>query len=360
MNPERFAHPLRLPTRRRHPTAILVNGRRASWTPGGSFAGAAGVSVGEFSFTPSQELRDELLEDPDIVGLPDKLTVVHRFVGHGNRDWRTDTEEYDVSLGVRRRLAGNIGYDAHLRYYRHEAAEDGNTFVSESAIREAIAEGRYDVENPLSTTPEHLAAIRETGLRLDRVRVTDHKTARASLDGTALALAGGDMRWAAGAEIAFEEWRNLYGYRDVHNRSYKADDVLGSGGSQFSGERRRWSAFAEVSLPLHRDLDVGLSGRRDDHDDVGATFSHQVASRYRLSEALMVRGSWGRRSKAPGLNLLNLEQIDYPFICDTKTFTGDLKDCRRFQVERMSGGNPNLKPDDGENFSLGASTACAR
>ena len=42
-------------------------------------------SVGELSFTPSRELRDELLEDSDIVGLPDKLTVVHRFVGHGNR-----------------------------------------------------------------------------------------------------------------------------------------------------------------------------------------------------------------------------------------------------------------------------------
>ena len=43
-------------------------------------------SVGEFSFTPSRELRDKFLDDPDIVGLPDKLTVVHRFVGHGNRD----------------------------------------------------------------------------------------------------------------------------------------------------------------------------------------------------------------------------------------------------------------------------------
>lgn len=123
--------------------------------------------------------------------------------------------------------------------------------------------------------------------------MTGHKAAGASLDGTALALGGGDLRWVAGAEIAFEDRRDHCGYRDFYNRSHQADDVLGSGGSQFSGERRRGSAFGEVSLPLHRALDVDISGRRDDHDDAGATFAHQVASRYRLTEAVMVSNRQG-------------------------------------------------------------------
>ena len=315
-------------------------------------------SVGTFSFTPSETLRRELLRDPAIDALPDTLDVAHRFIGHGNRDWRTDQEEYDLTFGIEGRFAHGISYDVHLRSYLHDAVEAGGTFVSESAIQKAIAEGRYDLRNPLSTDPEHLAAIRETGLLLTRDQVTDHKTARASLDGTAFTLGGGDVRWAAGTEIAYEDRRNVRDYRDVLGVSHDVGDVLGSGGSSFSGQRRRWSGFAEASLPLRGDWDVVLAGRRDDHDDIGATFSHQVASRYRLSEALTLRGSWDEGSKPPTLGDLHAsDSISHPYICDTKTFTGDLKDCDRFQVKSVSGGNPELEPDEAESFSLGAVTS---
>ena len=316
-------------------------------------------SVGDFSFKPSEALARELLQHhPEIGELPERVRVAHRFVGHGNRDWRTDLEEYDLTLGVQGRSAGGIGYDAHLRYYLHDAVESGDTFVSMSAIQRAVEEGRYDIENPFSTDPEHLAAIRESGLRLTRDQVTDHKTARASLDGAAFKLGGGDVRWAAGAEVAYEDWRDLYDYRDIDNRSYKAIDVLGSAGNSASGERRRWSAFTEVSLPLRNGWDVVLAGRRDDHDDVGAAFSHEVASRYRLHEALTIRSSWGGGSRAPSLYALHArESLDYPRICDTGTLTGDPENCDVYQVERASGGNPRLKPDEAESFSLGVAAS---
>ncbi len=305
-------------------------------------------SVGTFSFTPPAELRSELQRDLGISDIPDRIRVAHRFIGHGNRDWRTDLEEYELTLGVRGRFAVGIGYDAHFRYYRHDTAEDGGTFVSESAVQRAIDEGRYDLKG-------HLGAIRETGLLLDRDRVTDHKAARVSLDGTAFALSGGDVRWAAGTEVAYEDWRNVYDYKDVLGGSHQAGDVLGSGGISAAGKRRRWSGFAEVSLPLHSDWDVVLAVRRDDHDDVGATVSRSVASRYRLNKFLTFRGSWSEGSKAPSLRDLHLrEAIDYPNVCDTKTHAGDLKDCDETQVERVREGNPNLKPDEAQSFSLGA------
>ena len=312
-------------------------------------------SVGTFSFTPSEALKQKLRQDPEIDALPDKVFLAHRFVGHGNRDWQTDTDEYDLTLGFRGRIIDNVNYNTYVRYYRHDAVEIGDTFVSETLAQQAIEEGRYDIENPFSTNPVHLAAIHNTGLKLTRDQVTDHKTARVSFDGQAFTLGGGDVKWAAGAAFAHEERRNVYDYRDVENRSYQASDVLGSGGNSFSGERQRWSAFTEVSLPLRNDWDVILAGRLDEHNDVGTAFSHQITSRYRLHKALTLRGSWNRASRAPDLNALHqLEAISYPYICDRKTFTGNLEDCPRYQVERASGGNPNLKPDDAESFSLGA------
>ena len=62
-----------------------------------------------------------------------------------------------------------------------------------------------------------------------------------------------------------------------------------------------------------------------------------------------------RGAGPPGLDAQHGEDaLDYPYICDTRTFTGNLEDCHEFQVERVSGGNPELDLDDSESFSLGA------
>ena len=163
------------------------------------------------------------------------------------------------------------------------------------------------------------------------------------------------MRWAVGGEVAYEDRRNVYDYRDIFNGSHEADDVLGSGGTSASGERQRWSVNAKVSLPLRDDWDLELVGRHDDYDNVGGRFSRQIASRYQFNEAIALRVSWNGGSRPPDLYLLNArEVIDYPFVCDTRTLTGNPEDCDEYQVERVSGGNPNLEPDEAESFSVGA------
>ena len=283
--------------------------------------------------------------------------MAHRFVAHGNREWVTDVDERDLTLGVRGRL-GEVGYDAHFRYYMYDLTVNGNTFVSGSAIARAIGDGRYNVENPFSTEPNHLAAIRESSLALKREQVAEYTAARAAFNGKAFPLPGGSVLWAAGAEIASQDWKNIHDYRDADHRSYPASDVLGSGGSSSAGDRRTFSAFGEASLPLVKGWDVTLAGRNDDHDDVGATFSGQVASRYRLNKNLALRASWGTGGRPPALSTLHLrESVGYPNVCDVSTHTGDIADCDKTQVERLSSGNPDLEPDEAESLSIGAAAS---
>ncbi len=312
-------------------------------------------SVGSFSFSPPQSLRDKLLRDPDIDALPEEITVAHRFVAHGDRKWVTEVEERDLTLGVRGEL-GEVGYDAHVRYHLRDLTVDGSTFVSGSAIAKAIADGRYDLENPFSTDPGHLAAIRQTSLKLVQEQVAEYTAARASFNGKAFPLPAGDVLWAAGAEIASQDWKNIHDYRDAGGDSYPSTDVLGSGGSSSQGDRTTFSAFSEVSLPLSENWDLTLAGRHDDHDDVGAAFSGQAASRYRLNKNLALRASWGTSGAPPALSVLNLrgQSVSYPYVCDVSTHTGDLADCDRTQVEHRSSGNPDLEPDDAKSLSIGA------
>lgn len=312
-------------------------------------------SVGRFNFSPPQSLRDKLLRDPEIETLPDEIDVFHRFVAHGNREWVTEIDQRDLTLGVRGKW-GEVGYDTHFRYHLYDANVDGNTFVSNTVISKAVADGRYNLENPFSTDPDHLAAIRESSLQLTRERVIEYTAARASLGGKGFALPGGSALWAVGAEIASLDSESNYNHRDANGRHYPVTDVLGSGGSSWDAGRKTFSAFAEVSLPLVRKWDLTLAGRHDDHDDVGATFSGQVASHYRLNENLALRASWGTGGQPPSLSDLSLrgQSVGFPYVCDVSTNTGDRADCDKLQVEHRSGANPNLEPDEAESLSIGA------
>ena len=319
-------------------------------------------SVGSFEFAPEGDVRTNIIENVDglteenLLGRDDDsqdadeglVRVFHRFVGHGNRDWLTDIEEQDFKLGVQGQLYDGLGYDVHVQYYRREAVETGNTFVSESLVRDAIESGRYDIVNPLSTDSDHQAAIRETALRLTRDTVDELRSAGAVLEGTAFTMPGGAVRWTAGFEAEDENRRNVYDYRDSENRSHEATDVLGSGGNSVVGERERLSTMAEASVPLVADWTLTLGARRDDYDDVGEAGSWRMAHHYRLDDTLAFHASWTGAATPPSLASMHLpETFIYPYVCDPAP-----PNCEQFKT--LTGGNPSLKPDKAERINLGA------
>ena len=75
-------------------TDIYVNARAAQAKTAFRYA----PSIGDFTFSPSDPLKQQLAADLGIPAgdipdeIPDEIIAFHRFVGHGNRDWRTDLE----------------------------------------------------------------------------------------------------------------------------------------------------------------------------------------------------------------------------------------------------------------------------
>ena len=130
-------------------------------------------SVDSFSFAPDpvrnasllQAINDAAGSDFEAVA-NDPFAVAHRFVGFGNRDWRTDTDEYDVSLGLEGRLAKGLGYDVRIGAYRLDGFEPGSTFVHGGKTTSEIEAGHYDLANPFSNAKEHSQAIANSSLRL--------------------------------------------------------------------------------------------------------------------------------------------------------------------------------------------------
>lgn len=309
-------------------------------------------SVGQFSIdNPTAELLAAAGLDPDDSR---KLTVSHRFVGHGNRDWTEDHTEHDVTVGFQGKLRDNVRWDLSVNRYRRNERETGNTFVSESLAIAAIEAGEYDLTNPRSTDPDHQAAIRRMALSLNRDEVVDVTTVKAALQGPGLALPGGNLQWTFGFEIANQEQKDILKHKDSAGKVYPLEDVLGSGGISYEGKRSRKSGFAEVQFPPLPDWTVLLAAQFDDNDDVESTHALTMASAWRVNDLVTLHGSFQKGSNPPSLsNLHSMDAVVYPNICDTKIHTGPLAECDLSQVKTIYGSNSELKPSESKTWSLG-------
>ena len=330
--------------------------------------------VDVFSFTPSQGVRDAINVAADrypdgrkfVADQDDWFVVGHRFVGHGNRDWRWDTWEYDVAAGVEGRMTETLGYDALVSAYRLDGFLDGRTFVHVDRIRKSIAAedkeefGIYDLADPFSRDEYHLKAIEHSSLREENDFGADYLGARFALEGSGFEIGGRDASWTAGLEMDRVDVHDITVYRAIDDGTlHDVSKVLGSGGTSYAGDRRTVAGFTEMSLPLAEKLDLRIAGRGDEADDVGTMASWRLGAELRPDDQLTLRGSWSAGELPPGMWYLHSSEVqDHPYIeCDPggedpPRSCGDEINPR--QVTRVTTGNSELDPYDTTRVAIGA------
>ena len=321
-------------------------------------------SVGVFSVAPGERLLDAIdasarEADPAFEATnEDIFSVGHRFIGHGNRDWRIRTEEYDVSAGVEGRLAEGLGYDAEISAWKLDGSVRGDTFVDSEIVGEEIAAGRYDLADPLSKDPDHLMAIGRSSLRQEQEFGGRRLGLRLALEGAGPGLGGRASAWTAGVELADAEAHSLLAFRASDGRTRDVNGVLGSGGTSYAGERNAVGAFAEVTVPIADSVDVRAAARADDTDDVGGLHAWRLGAEYRPAGIVTLRGSWSAGDEAPSMHDLHgAAAQDHPFVrCVPESGppprTCDMSNYR--QVTRQTSGNPDLEPSRSQRRSIGA------
>lgn len=310
----------------------------------------------DFSFAPNEALRNSLIESIeglDESNFPEHITVAHRFLGHGNRQWDSDLKEYDIALGLRGDIKDNIRYDGYVHYNRYDYTLAGRTFIHGPIIEAALESGDYDIQNPLSEAESHRTAISESSVRSELKYETDYAEAGVELDGPLFELIGNKLRWSAGLQVAKEDVDSSREYSNLRGEPVESENVLGGSSPSLTADRRRLSAFGSILMPLGDAVDVSLGLRHDDFDDVGGAFSHRIATLYRVMPNIALRGSWSEGARAPGFASLHAEEfVYYPFVCDADAPTPD---CPRDQVRVVTSGNPELEPDDAESLGAGVS-----
>ena len=332
---------------------IYFENRYTRLKTGSNFAPAAGRSSLDATFADNPfDITDPAYPRDPVTNEPLPITVRHRFVSLGTRDEFGSTSEIDNVLGVRGSFNdGAINYDAYVRSYRYEATMINRNYALTSQFSAEVLAGTYDIADPFSLDPVHVAANERIRATLSRDPLTKYAEARVTLDGQAWELPSGAIGWAAGFEIANEA------YRDTVDAARDAGNTLGSStGSAGPVDRDRSALFGELSFPVLDNLTVNVAGRYDDYDAFSGEFSPQISARFQPFEPLVIRASWGEGFKAP-----NLREVSQPPSLDFgQEFTDVLRcdalmiaPCPSASTTEQTGGNPNLEPETSESFNVG-------
>jgi len=173
-------------------------------------------------------------------------------------------------------------------------------------------------------------------------------------------LPGGTVALALNAEFRQEEM--VYN-TDVAKVSQAASSGLAGAGAVRVGDRDISAFGAELSLPVLKGLELGLSVRSDRYSDFGNTTNPKVSLKYNVTESILLRGSTNTGFSAPTLTQLyapnattfTANRFNDPLLCPNGVATAQAvpaRDCG-IQFQRLTGGNTGLKAEESKAWTVG-------
>ena len=167
-------------------------------------------------------------------------------------------------------------------------------------------------------------------------------------------LPAGALSVAAGAEFRREQ---LDLEPSDANRRFLISG-FGAPGVPVAAARNIESAYAELSVPVVKGVELDAAGRYDNYEHVGKTFNPKGSIRVQPIEQLLFRASYGKGFRAPTLvdlyqpAALGISTNGSRDLIRCPIGASGIIDCST-QFVTIGGGNPALKPEKSKSESLG-------
>ncbi len=240
------------------------------------------------------------------LGAEDGVRIQYRTTDLGTRDSLIQEKNSMGVLGLR----GNVAdWDWEYsfskgRTWRNDVGIKGYWLISK--MQELIKAGDYNPMDP-ARDPASLSDALHKPWSIESSDIESHNL---SFTGSVGKLAGGDIGLAFGVSRVEE------GYKIYADDQTLRDEVAGSSASLGEGKRNYQSLYAEVGLPVSKELELDLAARFDDYSDVGSTTNPRLAAKYKL-DTVLFRASVGTGFRAPSLQSINDEGgYGYPAFVD--------------------------------------------
>ncbi len=271
-----------------------------------------------------------------------------------SRLYTSTNEKYSFAAGVNG-VIGEYELDVSWSSGYSRYNRDSQSQLSKDGLQSIITFDPNDTD-----TSKWYPLDRMTDAQVDAVSGVNTKRSSSRihqlssvLTGDLMELSSGIVSFAVTAEWARES------YNDVIDETTQSGGFLGMGGTGGSGSRDRYAGAAELLVPLLSDmkwvnnLELSLAGRYDYYNDdteVGGAFSPQVGIMYHPTEAVLIRGSWGKSFRAPDMHriyagtTIGFGETEYTLPDGTI-----IEDSYR----SISSGSKTLEEEKGEYSSLG-------
>lgn len=164
---------------------------------------------------------------------------------------------------------------------------------------------------------------------------------------TGIALAGGTIGWAAGAQARTETYKvepsDLTNLAVTPGPGGTGPYAFLAGTNAADREQTIYAVFAEASVPLAETVDVQLAARYEDYGGgTGSTFDPKIAAKWQITDVFALRGSAQTSFRGPTLNQTQGVGTTLQFVAPTNAFKA---------VDQF--GNANLKPESATSFNIG-------
>ncbi|WP_350432943.1 TonB-dependent receptor [Shewanella sp. H8] len=303
------------------------------------------------------------------------LDLFMRGAQLGNRDTRTEINDIDFFGGLVGFIdVGNgIDWEVNGQHSRSSTNSFNENLINDDIIQNLIDSEEYDIFNTTgmsygdwnSQMEDLYGQAAHTGLYQARYvsSQVDGLISTLFLDENDFSLSG-----VFGIEYETVDFTQK---SDPQSASGRVSG--GSGGDDVNATRDRTSAFMELQASLPFNVDINAAVRYDNYDqegDVGEqvvagsfdNVSPQIGIAWRPVDSLLVRASWGESFRAPNMGemfssqALSFETADDNLWCDAGTNAADdAVYCAvgGSQHKTWFGGNPDLKPEEGESLTTG-------
>jgi iron complex outermembrane receptor protein len=280
-----------------------------------------------------------------LIGKP--LSITSRVFDFGPRQNVDTAKQGRIVVGAKGTV-GAVDYEVALSHNESKLTSAVTTgYFSQVAYAKIINGSNW---NPWAAGGVQTGALAEqlkgaafSGDFLDAKSTSDSFDAK--ITGDFWTLGGITPQYALGVQSRKEK------YSTSPSAAYESGDISGLGGSVVPIDRDRTvnSAFGELSIPVLKTVEVNLAARDDHYDDVGNTANWKGNVRWQPTKTVLLRASYGTGFRAPSLVDLWTPQT----LGTSEQFNDNATHQTGIQVNALTGGNPNLKPEKSKQYSFG-------
>ena len=288
------------------------------------------------------------------------VTFRKRFLEAGPRMNDITTDAIRIMPGLKFHMKHDWEGETTFVYNKVITEDRGRNYLSADAVQAALNSTdpatALNIFGPAVPGGNSLALIESLKVKTFRHGETELAYADATANGPLFTMPGGQFMVALGVDGRRER------FSDEADPLSASEHVVSQGVSSGSGSREAAAAFVEVSIPLvgHdnakaglRSLDVQLAGRLDHYSDFGNAWTPKIGIKYRPTDELVLRGSYGQGFRAPTLQELYLgNSVSFVEFVDTVDPASPYYNAPH-EYRVVQAGNPKLSPENSDNFSAG-------